>query len=97
MGHQRQQPVLDTFDISHTATVGKGVQLFKLFCGRPLDSARASDLLFPTFDYAGTYVGIHLAGGIEKPLGDKRAFRAEIRSGFFGPGGSLMLLAGLSF
>lgn len=44
----------------------------------------------------GSHVGIHFAGGLEKPWGDRRAFRAEIRTAYYGFG-SLALLAGLSF
>lgn len=76
-------------------------QSFTPFAGAGLVMSRASvssdSLLGYDFSVSGTYTALQLLGGIEKPLNDKRAFRAELRSGFASFGGSLLLLAGLSF
>lgn len=49
------------------------------------------------FGYTGSSLGLHVAGGVEKPLSDRRAFRMELRSGYYNYGGTLLLLGGLSF
>ena len=102
-----------TVDYSTTVLGGSGsviynfdAQGFTPFAGAGITVARSSysqdfNINLPgyedTFGFSGTHAGVHLVGGFEKPFSDSRAFRAEIRSGFYGVGSSLLLLAGISF
>jgi len=79
---------------------------FTPFVGAGITVARAStsvdfNVNLPgfedTFGFAGTSAGFHVAAGIRKPLGDRRAFRAEARSAFYSYGGTFLILAGIEF
>ena len=75
-------------------------QSFSPFAGGGLVISRASigsSFFGDETLLSGTFTSLQLIGGIEKPLSDRRAFRAEIRTGFASFGGSLLLLGGLSF
>jgi hypothetical protein len=71
---------------------------FKPFAGGGLAFSRGRfNYDFDDFGSIGGFnsgVNLQLMGGIEKPLSDRRAFRAEIRIGAYG---GVALLAGLSF
>jgi len=106
-GRTSQAYLNDSFSTSVLAVSGNFLynfqtasQKFTPYAGAGLVMSRASvsEAVFGvSYSVSGTYTSLQVLGGIEKPLNDKRAFRAEIRSGFASFGGSLLLLAGLSF
>jgi Bacterial SH3 domain len=50
-----------------------------------------------TSAFSGSEFALQLLGGLEAPLNDRRAFRGELRIGFFEGASALSVLAGLSF
>lgn len=60
-------------------------------------SLKFADPDFGLAAIAGTFATLQFASGLEKPLGDRRALRLEIRAGTASFGGSLLLLGGVSF